>query len=330
MDINNNLYEELYHLSDTKIIVLDKKNNKTCLKKVLSYYQEEVFKYLKNNHNIHIPVIYDYYKQDDKLIVIEEYIQGETLDSLLNKNKLNDQEKRNVLKDVMEALIFLHNSNPTIIHRDLKASNIIVNEDGLTKLIDFDAAKHYQEGKDKDTLLIGTPGSAAPEQYGFGQSDQRTDIYALGILMQEMFPLDKQINKIANKATSIDPNNRYQNVQEIYNYFINNKNDNKDHKTFKLIIEILLAIMFIAASLTSSFQKNGIELDGIKLYINRFFFCIALLVGLEIIVDSFNIFKFLPYYHNENKYTRILSRIFFAILFFVIMAIFASILETIF
>lgn len=114
----------------------------------------------------------------------------------------------------------MHSHQPPIIHRDIKGSNVIIDNEGTIYLIDFDASKLVVQGKNRDTDLIGTEEYAAPEQYGFAQSDQRTDIYALGILMNRLltgkFPAEEryegELSKIIATATSLDPVNRYQDV----------------------------------------------------------------------------------------------------------------------
>jgi serine/threonine protein kinase len=91
----------------------------------------------------------------------------------------------------------------------------MVTDDGGVIIIDYDAARSPAPGETRDTVLMGTPGSAAPEQYGFGPSDCRTDIYALGVLLRDMFPDDSKIQKIAAQATRIDPTDRYYDVDEL-------------------------------------------------------------------------------------------------------------------
>lgn len=95
------------------------------------------------------------------------------------------------------------------------ASNIMVTADGVVKLIDYDAAKIKHKEESHDTVYLGTHGSAAPEQYGFGSSDERTDIYAIGILIKELFPDNKRYQRIAETAAMLDPSDRYQSVKEL-------------------------------------------------------------------------------------------------------------------
>lgn len=113
--------------------------------------------------------------------------------------------------------------NPPVIHRDIKPSNIIIGKDGTIRLIDFDAASRFTPEKNRDTTLMGTQGYAAPEQYGFCRSGPETDIYALGVLLNEMLtgklPVEKTVNgpfaSVVEKATAMDPENRYHSADEM-------------------------------------------------------------------------------------------------------------------
>ena len=209
-------YSELYHFDETsQDLLIDKTTGHIYLKKTLDTYDLSVYDWLRQNRNIHIPSVSSFREENGRLTVVEEYIQGDTLETLLTQEKLPDNEKKRILADICDALIFLHSAPHPIIHRDIKASNVMLTKDGVVKLIDYDAAKMVLTEKDRDTTLIGTVGSAAPEQYGFGQSDSRTDIYALGVLIQRLFPLDSRYDSVISKATQMEPNLRYQSVAEL-------------------------------------------------------------------------------------------------------------------
>lgn len=212
----NSFYSELYHFDETsQDLVLDQTTGRIMLRKVLEIYEIAVFKWLQENPNSHIPVVYTFHEENDKLTILEEYIQGDTLDVFLQTKNPDLKERLRILFDICDALDFLHNAPIPIIHRDIKAKNIMLTSDGIVKLIDFDASKSFHPGKEVDTTLIGTVGSAAPEQYGFRQSDARTDIYSLGILIKELFPNDNRFADIVDKATQMEPKLRYQRVSEL-------------------------------------------------------------------------------------------------------------------
>ena len=213
------LYEEVQVLEDGRSIVRDNASGHLYYKKRLSVYNTEVFDWLKAHKSRFVPRIEAFWKEDDELVVIEELIQGKTLEEILEEadsgQELPFSERIRILTELCDGLTFLHGAKPPIIHRDLKASNIMMTEDGLVKIIDYDAAKLYVKGQGRDTLLIGTQGIAAPEQYGFAASDARTDIYALGKLIQKMLPGNADASRIADKATHIDPAKRYSSAAQI-------------------------------------------------------------------------------------------------------------------
>lgn len=181
----------------------------------------EIYRLLSNQSNLHIPQIYAVEEQEKELLIAEEYVDGESLSEHLQKNLLSDEQKLNYALQLCEAVGFLHALNPSVIHRDIKPSNILINGKGVLKLIDFDASRHYKEApSSSDTRLLGTVEYAPPEQFGYSQTDVRSDIYSMGVVFHEMRPtenkrLAEQWEKIAEKCTSFDPKNRYQSVAEL-------------------------------------------------------------------------------------------------------------------
>ncbi len=209
-------YEELNRQSGNgNLLLRNRILGVVCVRKELEFYDKTVFDYLKDNHCPHIPDIYDYREEDGKLIVIESYIQGRTLDEYLAKEGPDRNEKLRIIGEILDGIEFLHCAPVPIIHRDLKPDNIMIDNTGTVKIIDYDAAKTYKPGETKDTTLIGTIGSAAPEQFGFAQSDPRTDIYAMGILIRKVFGSDTSYDLVVAKATRMDPDQRYQTVDEL-------------------------------------------------------------------------------------------------------------------
>ncbi|MBQ1385189.1 MAG: protein kinase, partial [Erysipelotrichales bacterium] len=208
------VYQELYHLDGAgRSVVMDRKNQRICVRKVLDVYNPEVYAWLGTHHHPHVAAVYETEKTEDgKLAVLEEFTEGETLENLLDQNVLSGEEKFRLLLEILDGVSFLHSAEPPIIHRDLKPSNIIVSKDRHAKVIDYDAAKIYRADEKRDTVLIGTEGSAAPEQYGFGSSARQTDIYGLGILIKKMFPEESWVKPVITKATKIDPDDRYDSV----------------------------------------------------------------------------------------------------------------------
>ena len=223
----NALYDEIRVLEDGKSVVRDIPTGKLYFKKSLDVYNEHVYAFLKDHRNRNVAGIQAYWKEGDRLVVIEELIQGRTLDKLLDEEgsglsqgenntfPLTFSDRIDILAQICDGLQFLHSAEPPIIHRDIKASNIMVTDDGVVKIIDYDAAKIYIAGQDKDTMMIGTQGLAAPEQYGFAQSNVRTDLYALGKLIDRMLPDNVDAKRISERATEMDPRKRYSSAAQM-------------------------------------------------------------------------------------------------------------------
>lgn len=188
--------------------------------KRLKYGNREVFEALQAIQNEHLSQIYLVEETDEGLLVVEEYIEGELLADYLAVKKFTESEYINIAKQLCVALRVLHEHIPPLVHRDVKPSNVIVNSKGIVKLIDFDSARFYKAEAERDTRLLGTEKYAAPEQYGFSQTDCRSDIYSLGVLLG-MFPRFtseakvKRWNKLVEKCTLFAPESRYQSVCEI-------------------------------------------------------------------------------------------------------------------
>ncbi|WP_051533434.1 serine/threonine-protein kinase [Anaerovibrio sp. RM50] len=160
-------------------------------------------------------------EDEHNTIVVEEFINGESFEELLaNRKHLTEARARELLLQLCDGLGMLHNKG--IIHRDIKPSNLILQNVGghdFARLIDYDAARTVKEEQKEDTRLLGTKGYAPPEQYGYGQTDQRSDIYSLGITFQEMMGPDYKgwLKAILQKCTEVDARSRYQTVKDLKN-----------------------------------------------------------------------------------------------------------------
>lgn len=180
--------------------------------------------------------IVDIIENPDVIYIIEDFIEGETLNTILENHGAQPQEL--VVEwamQICEALEYLHTRKPAIIYRDMKPSNVMLKPDGNIKIIDFGIAREYKEQSSADTVSLGTKGYAAPEQFGGkGQTDARTDVYCLGVTLYhlvtghspcdppyEIYPirhwnpqLDPGLEAVIEKSTQLNPNDRYQSCAE--------------------------------------------------------------------------------------------------------------------
>ena len=206
--------------SEVVFAALDEMDVPVVVKRLLGA-NPEIYREIAKIRNPHIPWIYCVEEQGDELFVAEEYIDGRTLDVYLAEESLTDLQKLELMMQLCEALEVLHRCNPPVIHRDIKPSNILITGDGVLKVIDFDASRQYKEEKDTgDTRLLGTIEYAAPEQFGYSQTDVRSDIYSAGVVFSEIAidkdaAFAKEWKRLVDKCTSFDPENRYDSVTQL-------------------------------------------------------------------------------------------------------------------
>lgn len=330
----NNLseYRELYHYDNKRSLVMNQITGDIRMKKTLSHYDENVYFYLFANKNKHIPVIHGLYKDaSNNLIVLEEYVQGNTFDIMMSDQNIPAKQKLAYFLDLLEGLNFLHNAPTPIIHRDLKPSNIIITENGEIKILDYDAAKIYKPDSNGDTTFLGTVGVAAPEQYGFMQSDPRSDIYAVGKMLATTFPNDARILKIALKASSFDPANRYTNARELSDVLDRRLSPNlklkspfpppgfRTRKWWKMILAIFFYLFVIA--LLINFHGNDDPMINTACIIITI---VLTLISLDICTSWTGMFDMLPFVTHKNFFLRSLFKILYIVTTFLVLVIIAA------
>jgi serine/threonine-protein kinase len=139
----------------------------------------------------HLPRVSDRFEEDGKHFLVMEYIHGQTLGAVIRQagGRLPLDQALDYADQLCDVLAYLHSQQPPIIYRDLKPTNVMIvppeygSRQPQLVLIDFGIARFYRPGGNSDTAVYGTIGYAPPEQYGRGQTDARTDIYALGVLL---------------------------------------------------------------------------------------------------------------------------------------------------
>lgn len=222
-------YKILTKLSENKkskiFLVQHVETNVIYVKKILINYDIEVYKEIQNIRSIYTPYIYEVLEYSGKLILIEEFINGSTLEKTLENisEPLSEIKTIEYIICLCNILEKLHSLKKPIIHRDIKPSNIIISNDDVLKLIDYDVARTYKIEENHDTVIMGTHEYAPPEQFGFSQTDCRSDIYSIGILMNFMttkdYPKNKKndgiLKEVIEKCTKFLPNDRYQSVREL-------------------------------------------------------------------------------------------------------------------
>lgn len=205
------------------------KHNETGNKlvKIISYNRNDhVYRKLEHLSSPNLPKIYTVCSDDEYLCVLEEFIDGKTLAEVAGDSTIPLKTACQYMCDVCSGLSQLHNEN--IIHRDIKPSNIIITPSGTAVIIDFGIARLTGDNRLSDTQNLGTAGYAAPEQFGITQSSPETDIYPIGVILNELvlgvhptvdIPKGK-IGKIITRCTSTQMSKRYHTVNELRNALV--------------------------------------------------------------------------------------------------------------
>lgn len=195
----------------------------------------ETYMMMKLDHPA-IPRIVDIIEDENSIFVARDYIEGETLETLIKRSGPQPVDKVvNWSKQLCNVLGYLHSQKPPCIYRDVKPANMILRPDNTVALIDFGIARTYKPGQREDTVILGTRGYAAPEQFGGSQTDARTDIFGLGMTMfrlvtginpteppYEVKPirlvnpnLPQGLEYIISKCTQPNPEERYQTCYDL-------------------------------------------------------------------------------------------------------------------
>ena len=270
-------YRELTVLDEKKNIVLvqDIRNSELCVKKTLDIYSRDVYEQLASVRIEGVPAVKECVADDGKLIVVEEYVQGRSLKQVLDEQGLlNEEQAYEIAVQLVDILVRLHQLESAIVHRDIKPSNIIIEKNGHVNLIDVNADKN------EDTRMLGTVYFAAPEQFGFGQSDERTDIYGLGATINYIMTGDKpgagiaecRFSDILKKCLMVDAKDRYQSAEELrgvldmLNYSIVQDNRKKAETAFGKdntvsVVRTYRNIRDIIVKMYRKYQKRNYDID---------------------------------------------------------------------
>lgn len=205
------------HSERGSVSLLQNKQNGTRF--IFRHYRGngEVYRKLVGISCPNLPQIMETAERDGMVAVLEEYIQGDSLSYLLEGALFSPAEARKITMQLCNALWVLHQLGA--VHRDIKPENVIIRGSEAI-LIDFDASRIFKSDTNQDTQILGTTGYAAPEQYGIAQTDERADIYSLGVLLNIMLTgkhpskelASGRLGRIVQKCTMVNPEKRYKSV----------------------------------------------------------------------------------------------------------------------
>ncbi len=205
------------HSERGSVSLLQNKQNGTRF--IFRHYRGngEVYRKLVGISCPNLPQIMETAERDGMVAVLEEYIQGDSLAYLLEGALFSSAEARKIARQLCNALWVLHQLGA--VHRDIKPENVMIRGSEAI-LIDFDASRIFKSDTNQDTQILGTTGYAAPEQYGIAQTDERADIYSLGVLLNIMLTgkhpskelASGRLGRIVQKCTMVNPEKRYKSV----------------------------------------------------------------------------------------------------------------------
>lgn len=175
---------------------------------------------------LRIPLPIAYWWEDDKQYLLRSYLPGMTLGEYIDERDHVDEKKiRGIGSKVCDCLMVFHNAG--VVLRDIKPDNVIIQDDGEIALIDLGTLRKVDPARQHDTVYLGTESFAAPEQFGYAQTDNRTDIYGLGMLLLTLCtgeadrrelhgsPVSHRLKRIIRKCISFDPKQRYASAEQV-------------------------------------------------------------------------------------------------------------------
>ncbi|QGH34102.1 protein kinase [Gracilibacillus salitolerans] len=246
---------------------------------------------LKKLEHPALPRIYDIIETKNGIYVVMDYIEGESLKEKLDReHRVEPDEVIEWAKQIANVLAYLHSREPhPIIYRDMKPDNLMLTPDGKIKLIDFGIAREYKTENSSDTTNLGTKAYAAPEQIAGKQTDKRTDIYSLGVTLYHLVTgktlneppfeirpirtwdpsLPEGLEYIIQRCTQIEPEDRYQQVEDLYEdlFQINKLTQGYKKQLIKKLSYFLIpAVLFLTFTTTAVFGYTGIQKEQFHEY----------------------------------------------------------------
>lgn len=234
---------------------------------------EDEFNLHKSLSHIGLVPAVELIRQAGNCYLIRDYIEGNTITELVEMTKdghLDDNRVIDITKQLCQVLHYLHSQKPPVIHRDIKPDNIIVTKAGTVKLIDFGISRRFDDEQEKDTVIMGTEYSAPPEQYGFMQTDARSDIYSLGVLMFYMttgsmdireadkLTISRTFRRCISKCTRFAPEARYDSVRSLEHHLNQQILLNRYYKSIQIagIILLILGAFVSGCLLTLGYYRT--------------------------------------------------------------------------
>lgn len=254
-------------------LIKDRHSGENCIAKCYFKHKADFnpceSEFLRKLNHKGLPEFIDDFDNSELFVMVRSYVPGVPLNEFVSCFQPNKELFLLIGKQICEILAYLHQQTPAIIHRDIKPQNIIIDRLGNVTLIDFGISRVYNDGSSVDTTFLGTRDFAAPEQYGYSQTDHRTDIFSLGILLiwlltgesnlekaKELLP-DNRVRKVILKCTAFDPKARYQSANQVKDALAGRDIKRKTSIFSAVLVILLFCVAFIQKLPVFSLSQPG-------------------------------------------------------------------------
>lgn len=323
--------EELKALNESTSIVRNIQSGEIYIKKQLDNVNINLAEKLCSIRHRNLAAVIEVTNENGVNYSYSEFAPGRSLQSYLDEGKtFTEKEAKTIILDVCNGLEILHANG--IIHRDITASNVILSYDGNVKIIDYGIIRAKRENAECDTHILGTAGYAAPEQFGFFQTDERADIYSVGVLLNVLltgkFPNEElckgKSREIVKKCISMDLTDRYASVIEIKEQLSGKKalhrkvNNLPGFRSKSVLVRIAASIIYIAvliiyAGLVFAIHSN---IGTLKTILAAIVLALAFLIPYCFTFNPFNILENFKIYSKIKNSQQVFIRVFVSIIVF--------------
>lgn len=267
-------YEMIKCLKDGDFVKVYLLYDRKCGRKLLLKCSEKEKGCLENEAEIlsrlkaeGIPALFRCFDYENCIFLFREYVEGQTLKEYMDgKGKFPEEQAAEIGIKLCDILSYLHARRPPVIHRDIKAENIVITNDKRVYIVDFGTARDYSPLSSQDTHIMGTPATAPPEQFGFGQTDERSDIYSLGVLLHQLVTeevnlkkgsVPGRINQVIRRCTDFSPDARYKGAADLKKALL--PLQNKERSRIPRLLPAFAAVSVVSALIAGVSVK---VLDG--------------------------------------------------------------------
>lgn len=331
-------------LSDTTIIYKDEKTNKKYVLKTIDESLLNEYESISKINSPYVAKILYIEKATGEITVVREHVEGQSLDEFLSHGTLSEDDAYKIILQILNGLKSMHKKG--LVHRDINPNNIIIDKQKNVKIIDYGIVRKIKDGKTKDTTILGTVGYAAPEQFGFTQSDFRTDMYAVGVLANVMLTKNLPSQELAKgklrrfikKCVKIDPQKRYKNTNEAIKY-LENKNRNVVLKIIKAIpgfrgrnpiVPIIASLWYAFCVFITLIDITTLKTHPVSVLLAIIYWSFIFILPTLMVSNFLNIHNKLPLTRNLHKALQIIVYIGFSLASIVIGLLLIALTENLF